>query len=155
VQNEHLLRRAISAHSDPAHAQFPLYEGAKKKWSQWQGYQVSAFQVRPVCLAAEHPPIRAESWCVAQASLCGSAAGGFSAAVTTPLDVVKTRLMLGADAEGVKYKGTMDAIRRINAEGGAGRFFAGVGPRTMWISIGGCVFFGAYESSKNFLATIL
>ena len=83
--------------------------------------------------------------CVAQASLCGSAAGGFSAAVTTPLDVVKTRLMLGADAEGVKYKGTMDAIRRINAEGGAGRFFAGVGPRTMWISIGGCVFFGAYE----------
>jgi len=25
----------------------------------------------------------------------------------------------------------------------------GVGPRTMWISIGGCVFFGAYEGAKS------
>ena len=29
-----------------------------------------------------------------QASLCGAVAGGFSAAVTTPLDVAKTRIML-------------------------------------------------------------
>jgi hypothetical protein len=31
----------------------------------------------------------------------------------------------------------------------------GVGPRTMWISIGGCVFFGAYEGSKKALGKIL
>jgi len=29
-----------------------------------------------------------------QSSLCGAFAGGFSAAVTTPLDVAKTRIML-------------------------------------------------------------
>ncbi|KAJ8953589.1 hypothetical protein NQ318_003012 [Aromia moschata] len=39
-----------------------------------------------------------ESWEVA---VCGSIAGGFSAAVTTPLDVVKTRIML-ADRKLVK-----------------------------------------------------
>lgn len=32
-----------------------------------------------------------ESWEVA---ICGAAAGGISAAITTPLDVVKTRIML-------------------------------------------------------------
>jgi len=113
--------------------QFPIYEGLKKRWSAWQGYEVSPLQ----------------------SSLCGSFAGGFSAAVTTPLDVVKTRLMLGKDAEGVAYNGAMDTIKRINAEGGAARFFSGVGPRTMWISIGGCVFFGAYETAKSVLGSVL
>lgn len=112
--------------------QFPIYEGLKKKWSAYQGEQVGPLQ----------------------SSLCGSFAGGFSAAVTTPLDVVKTRLMLGKDAEGVAYKGAMDTVTRIYAEGGPGRFFLGVGPRTMWISIGGCVFFGAYEGAKSVLSKL-
>ena len=51
---------------------------------------------------------------------------GFSAAVTTPLDVVKTRLMLGKDAQGVAYNGAADAVKRIYAEGGAARFFSGL-----------------------------
>ena len=62
--------------------QFPLYEGAKKAWGNWQGHPVNTLQ----------------------ASLCGSVCGGFAAAVTTPLDVTKTRLMLGSDAKGVPYK---------------------------------------------------
>mmetsp|Transcript_30085 Transcript_30085/g.43986 ORF Transcript_30085/g.43986 Transcript_30085/m.43986 type:complete len:275 (+) Transcript_30085:68-892(+) len=107
--------------------QFPIYEGMKKRITKYQGYEVTTVQ----------------------SSLCGSVAGGFSAAVTTPLDVVKTRLMLGKDAQGVAYKGAMDTIKRIHAEGGPSRFLSGVGPRTMWISIGGCVFFGAYEGAKS------
>ena len=37
------------------------------------------------------------------------------------------------------------------ALGPYGIFFSGVGPRVTWISIGGFVFFGAYEKAKNLL----
>lgn len=30
-----------------------------------------------------------------EAAICGSISGGIAAAITTPLDVIKTRLMLG------------------------------------------------------------
>jgi len=65
--------------------------------------------------------------------------------------------MLGKDAQGVPYKNAMDTFTRVVAEGGTTRgavsvLFSGVGPRVMWISIGGFVFFGAYEKAK---ATLL
>lgn len=36
-----------------------------------------------------------------------------------------------------------------------GIFFSGVGPRVTWISIGGFVFFGAYEQSKQMLFKVI
>lgn len=48
-----------------------------------------------------------------QAAICGSISGGLAAGITTPLDVLKTRLMLGVDAKGIPYEGTMDTFRRI------------------------------------------
>jgi solute carrier family 25 S-adenosylmethionine transporter 26 len=33
-----------------------------------------------------------------------------------------------------------------------GTFFAGIQPRVMWISIGGFVFFGAYEQARMVLS---
>lgn len=113
--------------------QFPIYEGLKKRWSRWQAREVSPLQ----------------------SALCGSVGGGFSAATTTPFDVVKTRLMLGKDASGVEYHGTLSTIQRIHREGGLKRFFSGVGPRTIWMGLGGCVFFGAYESCKEVLVDLL
>jgi len=129
--------------------QFPLYEYMKSTISKY------AYGGRDVGAA--------------EAALCGSVSGGIAAAVTTPLDVVKTRLMLGADALGRPYTGALDTFGRVLEEGrqvmaaatasGAKPpalgpytiFFSGVGPRVTWISIGGFVFFGAYEQAKRLL----
>ena len=48
-----------------------------------------------------------------QSALCGSIGGGISAALTTPLDVIKTRMMLGADFGGVHYRGIGDTVCHI------------------------------------------
>ena len=109
--------------------QFPLYEINKRAVSRWKG-------------GAAPSPF--------EAALCGSAAGGIAAALTTPVDVVKTRLMLGADAQGVPYRGTVATFRRVHAEGGARALFAGVVPRTGWICVGGAVFFGVYEQARAY-----
>jgi len=113
--------------------QFPLYEASKKAWGDWQGRPVNALQ----------------------ASLCGSVCGGFSAAVTTPLDVTKTRLMLGKDKDGVPYKGMLSTMGRIYTSEGAGALFSGIVPRVFWISIGGAVFLGAYEQAKTVLIDVV
>lgn len=109
--------------------QFPLYERFKVEWGSIQGHETS-------------PP---------QAAACGSIAGGIAAGITTPLDVVKTRLMLGSDKNSVPYKGVRDVVERLVNEEGASVLLSGIQPRMMWISVGGFVFFGAYESYRSFL----
>jgi len=82
-----------------------------------------------------------------QGATCGAFAGGFSAAVTTPLDVAKTRIMLSSNKAALAYSGTISTLLRIQSEEGVRRLFSGLLPRTFWITIGGFVFFGAYETS--------
>lgn len=112
-----------------AFIQFPLYEHFKVEWGRMQGRDASPFQ----------------------AAACGSVAGGIAAALTTPLDVVKTRLMLGSDKGGVPYMGARDVVARLVNDEGGRIFLSGIQPRVMWISIGGFVFFGAYETYRSFL----
>lgn len=113
--------------------QFPLYEQFKVSWGDYQGSPAN-----PV-----------------QAAACGSLSGAVAAAFTTPLDVIKTRLMLGADKEGVVYKNAGDVVQRVMRTEGAATFLSGIQPRVMWISIGGFVFFGAYEGFKSTLQPVL
>eukprot|EP01025_Chloroclados_australasicus_P006055 TRINITY_DN11990_c0_g3_i2.p2 TRINITY_DN11990_c0_g3~~TRINITY_DN11990_c0_g3_i2.p2 ORF type:complete len:354 (+),score=33.87 TRINITY_DN11990_c0_g3_i2:112-1173(+) len=82
-----------------------------------------------------------------EVSVAGAVAGGFTGAVTTPFDVLKTRLMTQG-ASGV-YKNVFDATIKIAQEEGAAAFFKGWEPRVMWISLGGCVFFTALEEAKK------
>lgn len=114
--------------------QFPLYERAKL----WVGEYQNGVPASPV-----------------QAAACGSVSGGIAAGATTPLDVVKTRLMLGADRAGVPYKSGVDVLQRVMAEEGAATLLSGIQPRVMWISIGGFVFFGAYEGFRSVLTPVL
>jgi len=88
------------------------------------------------------------SW---ESAAAGSISGAFAAAATTPLDVVKTRLMLRTDARGVPYNGMVSTFMRVLNEEGVAKLFSGVGPRTFWIGIGGFVYFGAYEKTRDLL----
>lgn len=109
-----------------AFIQFPIYERLKKKWAESQGAPTGPFQ----------------------GACCGSVAGGFAGACTTPLDVTKTRIMLEKSVEGQskRYVGTINTIRLIAKEEGSSALLKGIGPRVTWITIGGFIFFGAYES---------
>ncbi|KAL3229607.1 putative mitochondrial carrier protein PET8 [Nakaseomyces bracarensis] len=100
--------------------QFPLYEFLKKEWAAYDEIE------------------RVEPW---KGAVCGSIAGGVAAASTTPLDFLKTRLMLSKNSVPL-----LKLISGIYREEGFKVFFSGVGPRTMWISAGGAIFLGIYET---------
>ncbi|KAK7735255.1 S-adenosylmethionine transporter [Cytospora paraplurivora] len=81
-----------------------------------------------------------------ESALYGTVSGGVAAAITTPLDVIKTRTMLSAERQKV-----WDIVTGIYRQQGIRSFFAGIGPRVMWISIGGAVFLGSYQWVVNAL----
>jgi len=107
--------------------QFPLYERFKIEWGRYEGEDTTSYQ----------------------AAICGSISGGIAAAITTPLDVIKTRLMIGKDRHGEVYKNALDVARRVVREEGWRKLLSGIEPRVMWISIGGFVFLGAYEEYRS------
>ncbi|EMD31375.1 hypothetical protein CERSUDRAFT_119766 [Gelatoporia subvermispora B] len=81
-----------------------------------------------------------------EAALCGSFSGGVAAALTTPLDVLKTRVMLDLrDTTKQKMPSLPARFKQIYITEGVKALFAGVLPRTLWISAGGAVFLGVYE----------
>ncbi|CEG40045.1 s-adenosylmethionine mitochondrial carrier [Plasmopara halstedii] len=59
---------------------------------------------------------------------------------------------IAGDAKGVPYNGMLNTLSRVHTDEGLKRLFSGVGPRTMWISIGGFVFFGMYEKVTSTFA---
>lgn len=103
--------------------QFPLWEGLKEWWRRKKG--------KGGVTAVE-------------SGVFGSVAGAIAAGVTTPLDVLKTRLMLARERE----RATVLLVR-ILRESGPRVFFAGMGPRVLWISAGGAVFLGSYQWAYN------
>ncbi|KAF8887140.1 mitochondrial carrier domain-containing protein [Infundibulicybe gibba] len=81
-----------------------------------------------------------------EAAVCGSIAGAVAAALTTPLDVLKTRVMLDLrDSTKEKLPSLLRRFQTIYRSEGPRALFAGVVPRTLWISAGGAVFLGVYE----------
>ncbi|CAI0457246.1 unnamed protein product [Linum tenue] len=86
----------------------------------------------------------------AENAVIGAFAGAVTGAVTTPLDVIKTRLMIQGSAN--QYKGVMDCVQTVIREEGPAALLKGIGPRVLWIGIGGSIFFGVLESTKRKLA---
>ncbi|KAF9696129.1 hypothetical protein EKO04_005981 [Ascochyta lentis] len=105
--------------------QFPLWEALKR----WRLARTGRGQVSGL-----------------EGGLLGSAAGAVAAGVTTPLDVLKTRMMLAKEKQPM-----FTMLSTILKESGPRAFFAGIGPRVGWISVGGAIFLGSYQWVSNLL----
>ncbi|XP_023366464.1 S-adenosylmethionine mitochondrial carrier protein isoform X2 [Otolemur garnettii] len=112
--------------------QFPLWESLKALWSGRQDHVV-------------------DSW---QSAVCGAFAGGFAAAVTTPLDVAKTRIMLAKAGSSTARGNVLSALYGVWQSQGLTGLFAGVFPRMAAISLGGFIFLGAYDQTHSFLLEV-
>ncbi|EEF32126.1 S-adenosylmethionine carrier 1, chloroplastic/mitochondrial [Ricinus communis] len=82
-------------------------------------------------------------------AVIGAFAGALTGAITTPLDVIKTRLMVQGSAN--QYTGIFDCVQTVVREEGPTALLKGIGPRVLWIGIGGSIFFGVLESTKRYL----
>lgn len=125
--------------------QFPLWE-ALKSWGRRRRVRTGRGLFGDI-----NPPERlgggpGPDVGAAESALYGSLAGAVAAGVTTPLDVLKTRVMLAAQRERV-----LPVVRAILREHGVRPFFAGIGPRVVWISAGGAIFLGSYQWVVNAL----
>lgn len=83
----------------------------------------------------------------AEHSVFGATAGAFTGLVTTPLDVLKTRLMIQGTSG--QYKNVFDCARKIASQEGAGALMRGWQPRVVWIGVGGSIFFTVLEAAKK------
>lgn len=110
--------------------QFPLYEWMKVKFSTMRSKEDTVSENGSPALT--------------DGAIAGMIAGGIAAFLTTPLDVLKTRLMLNQTRVGLG-----ELASKILKEDGPRAFWRGAGPRTMWISAGGAIFLGTYEIVKQ------
>ncbi|KAI5444241.1 Protein MITOFERRINLIKE 1, partial [Lathyrus oleraceus] len=89
-----------------------------------------------------------------QSVICGALAGAISASITTPLDVVKTRLMTQARNEAVgkvaavMYGGVSSTIREILKEEGWVGFTRGMGPRVLHSACFSALGYFAFETAR-------
>lgn len=81
--------------------------------------------------------------------IMGGTAGALAAAATTPLDVVKTRMMCAASSRPT----LTGAVKSVLAEGhGFKGFFCGVGPRALSNGLNSAVFFCFFEAIRTTMA---
>ncbi|KAG4302996.1 hypothetical protein PCANB_000676 [Pneumocystis canis] len=123
--------------------QFPLWEILKQKMNNWNKsneetiFSNTSTNFSEKITFSSTPLLSAAS---------GSIAGGISAALTTPLDVVKTRIMLNE----TKHN-WLKCISQIVKEEGAHALFKGFIFRVAWTSIGGALFLGTYDGVRQLI----
>ncbi|KAK9116467.1 hypothetical protein Sjap_015414 [Stephania japonica] len=79
--------------------------------------------------------------------LLGGLAGGLSAYLTTPLDVIKTRLQIQGSV--IRYNGWLDAICKVWRDEGAKGMFRGSVPRVIWYIPASALTFMAVEFLRD------
>ena len=113
--------------------EFPIWEQMKTFYAVYYGLEKTA-PLAGACL--------------------GGVAGAISGFLTTPIDVAKTQMML-ADSDALATKmGLLQSLVRIGGQGGLPGLFRGAVPRVCWISIGGFIFLGVYDSALTYMSTV-
>eukprot|EP01024_Parvocaulis_polyphysoides_P049639 TRINITY_DN4824_c0_g1_i4.p2 TRINITY_DN4824_c0_g1~~TRINITY_DN4824_c0_g1_i4.p2 ORF type:complete len:367 (+),score=46.23 TRINITY_DN4824_c0_g1_i4:227-1327(+) len=77
----------------------------------------------------------------------GAIAGAFAAAVTTPLDAIKTGMMCSAASK----PSMISVARKIYQNGGLKAFLNGLGPRAISNGVNSAVFFCFFEAIRSFI----
>ena len=117
--------------------QFPMFEHLRARL--WE----HRLRDRP----DDMPRGMAETGLIAAAS--ASSAGALAAFLTTPSDVVKTRMMLTAD------KGPKETVwvitKKVYLERGVFGFFRGGMFRSGWTAVGSGLYLGTYDAAKLWL----
>lgn len=110
--------------------------GALRRWKRDRGHRSSP----------EKPfAYRQAPW---ENVLAGAASGAIASAVTTPMDVVKTKLATGDVRPGVSVlRVAADVIR----DQGIAGLYVGIRPRIVWAALFAAVGFSSYEFCKSWL----
>ncbi|XP_004290547.1 PREDICTED: protein MITOFERRINLIKE 1, chloroplastic-like isoform 2 [Fragaria vesca subsp. vesca] len=85
-----------------------------------------------------------------QSVICGALAGAISASITTPLDVVKTRLMTQNvnKVAAVVQSGVSETVKQILKEEGLVGFTRGMGPRVLHSACFSALGYFAFETAR-------
>lgn len=86
--------------------------------------------------------------------ITGACAGGLAGVLTTPLDVVKTRMQTQNEASGaplLKSNSILSSLKTIYQSQGFKGLFGGVGPRLIWTSVQSSVMLLLYQMTLRAL----
>ncbi|GKT51291.1 S-adenosylmethionine synthase [Colletotrichum spaethianum] len=138
--------------------QFPIFEHMRKM--VWDS------RMRGRAAGEEHGLVETA---VVTGTTAGTA-GAFAAFITTPSDVVKTRMMLSAGkansdsgrgsappqessnaAKPKRSRGSLEVTRDVYRQNGIRGLFRGGGLRAVWTAVGSGLYLGTYEMSKVWL----
>lgn len=76
--------------------------------------------------------------------------GAIAAFLTTPLDLVKTKLMMQSGSV-VAYSGVVDVLQQLYADGGVSALFVGAIARVTWLVPFTTIYLGVYERCKRLI----
>eukprot|EP01100_Stratorugosa_tubuloviscum_P012568 TRINITY_DN5_c0_g2_i1.p1 TRINITY_DN5_c0_g2~~TRINITY_DN5_c0_g2_i1.p1 ORF type:complete len:296 (-),score=137.07 TRINITY_DN5_c0_g2_i1:239-1126(-) len=79
---------------------------------------------------------------------CGASASACAAAITTPLDVVKTRIQVQKKNSNAEYNGMISGLRNALRHEGRYIFTKGLLARVLWVAPGSAITMAVYEKIK-------
>ncbi|KAI0404570.1 mitochondrial carrier domain-containing protein [Xylaria palmicola] len=141
--------------------QFPIFESVRERvWGRRRPAGADRSEHQPGASEEALPPRSLLETGVVTGTSAGLA-GSFAALITTPMDVVKTRMMLApgrrtgnqpSGAHSVGGGGGLAVAREVVAERGVAGLFRGGMLRSVWTALGSGLYLGMYEVAKTWLA---